>query len=59
MLLLILLFVSIQLLFIIMLFAALNDEHKMNVENRKRIIKLEAENRNSKCPAEKETEFKE
>lgn len=48
MLLLILLLVAIVIIMQILNFSAMNDLHKMAIENRKRIIKLEQEKNNCK-----------
>ena len=48
MLLLILLLVAIMILMQVLNFAVMNDLHKMAIENRKRIIKLEQEKNNCK-----------
>jgi hypothetical protein len=56
MLLLILLLVAVMILMHVLNFAVMNDLHKMAIENRKRIIKLEQERHCKKCEVTNEVE---
>jgi hypothetical protein len=54
MLLLILLLVAVMILMQVLNFAVMNDLHKMAIENRKRIIKLEQEKNSKPCETSKD-----